>query len=122
MMARPGVEVSRNPRLAGWLSIVPGLGQLYNGQPRRALVVLGGTLGFFALAFASVEGPNVLLLALHAGGLLTVVVGLLGVLLFLGFLLAGMTFWYIGFHDALVSARDLQAGRPSTGRWWFFHR
>ncbi len=121
-MARQRFEISRNPRLAGWLSIVPGLGQLYNGQPARAVTVLGGTLGLFALAFASVEGPNALLLAIRAGALLTVVVGLVGVLLFLTFLLAAMTTWYIGFHDALVTARDLQACRPSSGRWWFFHR
>jgi TM2 domain-containing membrane protein YozV len=120
LMAR--IPVPKNPRLAGWLSAVPGLGQLYNGQPGRAVIAFGGTLGFFAIAFLFVEGPNVLLPAVHAGGLVTILAGLVGVLLFLTFLLAGMTFWYIAFHDALLTARDLQAGRESTGRWWFFHR
>ncbi len=70
----------------------------------------------------AVEGPNALLPAIHAGALLTILGGVIGVLLFLTFLLAGMTFWYIAFHDALVTARDRRAGRESTGRWWFLHR
>jgi len=98
------------------------LGQLYNGQPVRAAIALGGTVGLFALSAAAVEGPNALLPAIRAGALLTILGGIIGVLLFLVFLLAGMTFWYIAFHDALATARDRRAGRASTGRWWFFHR
>ncbi len=120
--ARERTAGSQNPRIACWLSVVPGLGQLYNGYPGRAAIALLGTLACFALSLVAVEGPNTVLPAIGAGGLLTVIAGIVGVLLFLTFFLAGMTFWYIAFHDALTTARDLRAGRASKGRWWFFHR
>src|SRR5207253_7783145 len=45
-----------NPRLAGWLSLVPGLGQLYNRQPRKAMTFFIGVAGLF---FLSLNVPGI---------------------------------------------------------------
>lgn len=49
------VKQARNPRKAALLSVLPGLGQLYNGETSKGvlfLIVSAFTLGFLGLAFA----------------------------------------------------------------------
>lgn len=114
----------RDPRIAAGLSLVPGAGQLYNGQARKAL--------FYALATLLTVGPAVLIITfgeqLGAGmlerhsfaGFLLLALG--SVLLFLLVFVLGLYFWASAVVDARESARELSEGVPGADdRWWFFH-
>jgi hypothetical protein len=110
----------RNPSLAAALSVVPGLGQLYNLQPRKALA--------FLLIWVFTMGPSVLLIMggerlghslleqKSFGLFLLVAFG--SILAFLVLFLLGLTFWASAVIDARRSAMELSEGRPGTRRWW----
>jgi hypothetical protein len=105
-----------NPGLAAALSIVPGLGQLYNGHPRKAL--------FYFLWTLFTIGPAILLimagqavghtLLTHHSGLLFLLVALVSVFAFIGLLLAGLFVWASSIIDAYQSAVALGAGDPEA--------
>lgn len=114
----------RDWRIAAGLSLVPGAGQLYNGQPRKAV--------FYALATLLTIGPAVLLITFGeriGSGLLQqksfatfLLLALGSVLLFLLVFVLGLYFWASAVVDAWYSARELSAGTPGAeNRWWFFH-
>jgi TM2 domain-containing membrane protein YozV len=101
-----------NPQIAVGLALVPGLGQLYNGQPRKAL--------FFFLWTVLTTGPAVLLivggqsvghalLTRHLGALF-LLVALLSVFAFLTLFLAGLFIWASSAIDAWQSAVAIGAG------------
>lgn len=110
----------RNANLAATLSVVPGLGQVYNLQFKKAL--------FFVLATVLSIGPSILLITAGErfghdllerkdfGAFLLVAFG--SVILFLVLFLLGLTFWASAIVDARRSARELSEGRPPTQRWW----
>ncbi len=119
-----GVVRRRDWRVATGLSILPGAGQLYNGQARKGL--------FYALATLMTLGPAVLLITFgeragagllqsHAlAGFLLLALG--SVLLFLLVFVLGLFFWASAVVDARCSARELSEGVPGAdNRWWFFH-
>jgi len=115
-----------NPRRAAYLSIVPGLGQLANGEPSKAMAFLGGVIALFALSF-SVPGLTTDLVSVWRpkGSLmvaLSVIVELLSLLVFIAIFLAALAFWYASIHDARLTAVEKNAGRPPAGRWWLFRR
>ena len=105
---------SRRPdwRIAVGLCLVPGLGQLYNGQPRKAAFFLVGTL----LAL----GPAVVLImfgedvghALITSGASAVflLVAFLSVLVFLVLFVTGLFLWASAVTDARRTARAREAG------------
>ena len=112
-----------DPRLAAALSVIPGLGQLYNGQWRKAL--------FFLLATVLCLGPAVLLItagesfgrslldARHMALFLLVAFG--SVLLFLLLFVMGLFLWASAAADARRTARALREGRlDDAARTWFF--
>ena len=112
----------RDPRVAAALSVVPGLGQLYNFQPGKAL--------FFLLSTVLTIGPAVLLITagerlgttlLHRGaGTAFLLLALGSVILFLALFLLGLAFWASAAIDARRSAIEITERRLATGRWWFF--
>jgi TM2 domain-containing membrane protein YozV len=112
----------RDPRLAAALSVVPGLGQLYNLQPGKA--------AFFLLATVFTIGPAVLLITggerlgttlLHRGaGTAFLLLALGSVVVFLALFLLGLAFWASAAVDARRSAIEITEHRLTTGRWWFF--
>ncbi|MBV8529194.1 MAG: hypothetical protein JOZ75_12840 [Candidatus Dormibacteraeota bacterium] len=123
-------EAGRQPtirhdrRIAVALSAVPGLGQLYNGQWRKALFFLMGTL-------LSI-GPAVLLItfgerfgrSLLDGGhmALFLLVALLSVMLFLFLFVMGLFLWASAAADARRTAMALRQGKADdAARTWFFH-
>lgn len=114
--------MDRDPRLAASLSALPGLGQLYNRQPRKAL--------FFVLAVLLTIGPAVLLiingervgtrLIEDQEGSLFLLFAFGSILVFLALFLLGLTFWAGSVIDARRSAIDHNTGETSApGRWWF---
>ncbi|MBV8301318.1 MAG: hypothetical protein JOY68_05300, partial [Candidatus Dormibacteraeota bacterium] len=57
--APSAASMRRDPRIAAALSLIPGLGQLYNGQWRKSL--------FFLVATVLCFGPAVLLITAGEG-------------------------------------------------------
>ncbi len=53
MPPRPVPAMAKNPVVASFLSLFPGLGQVYNGQPAKALVFF---FGFALSIWATAEG------------------------------------------------------------------
>jgi hypothetical protein len=111
-------------RIAVALSAVPGLGQLYNGQWRKALFFLIGTL-------LSI-GPAVLLITFgeHFGRSLLdrqqmalfLLVALVSVMLFLFLFVMGLFLWASAVADARRSAVALSESKgDEAARTWFFH-
>ena len=111
-----------DPRLAAGLSVVPGGGQLYTGQPRKAAYYFLGT-GVLLLASAALIvnavgfGHDLI-----AGGAVTgaLLLALGAIVAFLGLLIAGLFLWASAAVDAYQSAREIRAGGvPDPGRRHF---
>jgi arabinogalactan oligomer/maltooligosaccharide transport system permease protein len=123
----PPVSARRfNPRRAAYLSLIPGLGQLANGQPKKAAAFLGGVIVLFALSF-SVPGLTTDLVGFWRprGSLmvsLSVILELVSLLVFIALFMAALAFWYASIHDARLTALERNAGTPIRGRWWLFRR
>lgn len=113
-------------RLATWLSAVPGLGQLYNRQPKKAAIFLAGVVGLFLLTL-NIPGATAELLAWWKPRgstmvLLSLFVEILSLLVFIATFLGALTFWYDAMHDARATAQERNGARQPGGRWWLFHR
>jgi len=112
-----------NPYVATGLSLIPGLGQLYNGQPRKAVYFLIFTLLTIGPAILLItEGQNVGhgLLTRHSDGLF-LIFALVSVLLFIGLFLTGLFAWASSAIDAWQSAKALRSGNveAAAGRRMF---
>lgn len=116
----------RSVRLATWLSAVPGLGQLYNREPLKALIFLGAVILSFVITL-NIPGATADFLAWwkprgSAMVLLSLLLEMLSLLLFMGTFLLGLTVWYDAMHDARRTAQEANGDRLPGGRWWLFHR
>ncbi|HEY9289577.1 MAG TPA: hypothetical protein VIT43_16300 [Candidatus Dormibacteraeota bacterium] len=116
----------RSVRLATWLSVVPGLGQLYNREPVKALIFLVAVILSFVVTL-NIPGATAELLAWwkprgSAMVLLSLFLEMLSLLLFMGTFLLGLTIWYDAMHDARRTAQEVSGDRLPGGRWWLFHR
>jgi hypothetical protein len=113
-------------RLATWLSAVPGLGQLYNREPKKAAIFFLGVIGLFLLTL-NIPGATAELLAFwkprgSAMVLLSLLLEILSLLVFMSVFFFALTFWYDAMHDARRSAQERNGEREPGGRWWWFHR
>ena len=99
-------------RIALALTVIPGLGQLYNRQPRKALFYVIGTVFTLAPAVALlITGENIghALLRSHVGALF-LLVAVVSVLLFIGLFVLGLFAWASAGIDAWRSATALSRG------------
>jgi len=122
----PEGEGKARVRLATWLSAVPGLGQLYNRQPKKAAIFLLGVVGLFLLTL-NIPGATAELLAFWKPRgstmvLLSLFVEIVSLLLFMSVFFLALTFWYDAMHDARRTAQERNGERQPGGRWWWFHR
>lgn len=113
-------------RLATWLSAVPGLGQLYNRQPRKAAIFLLGVLGSVVVT-VNIPGATAELLAWWKPRgsvmvILSLALEMFSLLLFMATFLLALTVWYDAMHDARATAQEINGQRQPGGRWWLFHR
>ena len=95
------------------LSVIPGLGQLYNGQWRKALFFLIGTvlcLGPAVLLITAGEKFGHSLLSGEQNGLF-LLVAFLSVLVFLLLFVMGLFLWASAAADARHTAIALRDGR-----------
>jgi arabinogalactan oligomer / maltooligosaccharide transport system permease protein len=113
-------------RLATWLSTIPGLGQLYNRQPKKAGIFLLLVVGLFAFTLNIPGATEALLLLWKPRGstmvLLSLLVQMLSLLVFMTTFLLALVFWYDAMHDARRTAQERNGERQPGGRWWWFHR
>ncbi|HEY6377854.1 MAG TPA: hypothetical protein VI316_01610 [Candidatus Dormibacteraeota bacterium] len=112
----------RRPNLAAALSVVPGGGQLYNGEPGKAAFFLLGTLasmGPAILLITSGERLGTSLLNAHRFTLF-LLFAFASIVVFLALFLLGLTLWASAVVDARRSAQERNAGAPpgEGGRWW----
>lgn len=113
-------------RLATWLSAVPGLGQLYNRQPRKTAIFLLLVVGSFFITL-NIPGVTDELLGWwkprgSAMVMLSLFVQMVSLLLFMTTFLLALVFWYDAMHDARRTAQERNGQRQPGGRWWWFHR
>ena len=120
--AGEGIPVRRrNPRLAAGLSVVPGLGQIYNRQPGKAV--------FFLLATLFTIGPSIVLIMSgeRIGNTLLqrhqftafLLLSFASIIVFLAVFILGLAFWASAVVDARRTTIERNEGRISDGRWWF---
>jgi hypothetical protein len=122
-MVVPGLAFRSSPRLAAGLSVLPGLGQLATGQPRKALhyflwtlVPLTGSLALLIAAIGFGQG-------LIAGGsvALAMLLALAAIAIFLFLFVLGLFVWASAAVDAHLSAREIRAGAPPSPLRRYFH-
>jgi hypothetical protein len=101
-----------NPGVAAGLSIVPGLGQLYIGYPRKAVFYLFWTVFTIGPAVVLIMAGQAIghSLLTHGSGALFLLIALVSVFAFLGLFLAGLFIWASSIIDAYQSAVALGAG------------
>lgn len=113
-------------RVATWLSVVPGLGQLYNRQPKKGAILLVLVVGLFAITLNIPGATAELLLMWKPRGsfmvMLSLLLEMLSLLLFMATFLLALIFWYDAMHDARRTAQEINGERVPGGRWWWFHR
>jgi len=112
----------RSWRVAVALCVVPGLGQLYNGQWRKALFFLLTTVltvGSAVLLITVGEGWGRTLLDQHHLALF-LLVAFGSVLLFLLLFVLGLFFWASAVTDARRTAMAQADGSEEAARTWFF--
>jgi len=109
--------------VAAGLSVLPGLGQLYNGQVVKALLYFFGallTLGPAILLITTGEGIGHALLGAHVFAVFFLV-AFLSVLIFLALFVIGLFIWASAAVDARRSATAICAGREEeAAQTWFF--
>ncbi len=121
-MVVPALALRSSPRLVAGLSVIPGLGQLATGQPRKALhyflwtvVPLAGSLALLIAAIGFGQG-------LIAGGAVVwaMLLALGAIALFLCLFVLGLFVWASSAVDAHQSASEIRTGSaPSTMRRYF---
>lgn len=115
----PAPGRKRNPRLARTISIVPGLGQLYYGAPRRGLQYLAGVVVPAVLAVLLYEWSLFDLARMEISGLLKSFAFLGSELVVLSLVVILVSFWIAASWDARQGTIALNEGRPYQPRWWY---
>ncbi|HEY8741096.1 MAG TPA: hypothetical protein VIN56_10940 [Candidatus Dormibacteraeota bacterium] len=109
----------RNPRLARTISIIPGLGQLYYGAPRRAAQYLAGVVIPIVLAALLYEWSLFDLARYEISGLLKSFAFLASELVVLGLVITFISFWIAASWDARQGTIAFNEGREHHPKWWY---
>ena len=109
----------RSPRLARAISIVPGLGQLYYGAPKRGLQYLAGVLVPAALAVLVYQWSLFDLARMPIDGLLKSFAFLGSELVVLSLVVTFISFWIAASWDARQGAIAVSEGREHNPKWWY---
>jgi TM2 domain-containing membrane protein YozV len=109
----------RNPHIARWMSIIPGLGQLYYGAPRRALQYLAGVLVPMALALLIYQWSIFDLARFQIDPLVKSFAFLASELVVLSLVVTFISFWIAASWDARQGSIAATAGRDYAPKWWY---
>jgi len=115
----PAAGPRKNPRLARTISIVPGLGQLYYGAPKRALQYLAGVAVPAALAALLYEWSLFDLARMQISGLLKSFAFLASELVVLSLVVTFISFWIAASWDARQGTIALNERRDYRPKWWY---
>ena len=116
-MSAPGRH--RNPRLARAISIIPGLGQLYYGAPRRGLQYLLGVLIPAGLAAAIYQWSIFDLARFEIDPLLKSLAFLVSELVVLSLVVVFISFWIAASWDARQGSIAVNEDRGHFPKWWY---
>jgi hypothetical protein len=117
-LAAPPIR-RRHPRVARLLSIVPGLGQLYYGAPKRALQYLAGVVVPAGLVALIYRETMVDIAGLDMSGLLKSVIFLVSELVNLALVVTAISFWIAASWDAKQGAIAVNEGVERHPTWWY---
>ena len=109
----------KSPRLARAISIVPGLGQLYYGAPRRALQYLAGVAVPALLAAWLYEWSLFDLARMGISGLVKSFAFLASELVVLGLVVTFISFWIAASWDARQGSIAVNEAREYRPKWWY---
>lgn len=112
----------RDWRVAAALSLVPGLGQVYNGQPRKARYYFLWAVGCLGADVLFFLGGSALGRQWIADGRLVIamIFGMLAIVVFLALLVYGLFIWGSAVVDATAGAREIAAGSEASPQLRYF--
>jgi hypothetical protein len=116
-MSAPGRR--RSPRVARAISIVPGLGQLFYGAPRRAVQYFLGVVVPAALGAAIYQWSIFDLARFAIDPLVKSLAFLVSELVVLSLVVTLVSFWIAASWDARQGTIALNEGRDHRPKWWF---
>jgi hypothetical protein len=118
--ARVGeLQRRRSPRVARWLSIIPGFGQLYYGARKRAAQYFAGVVVPGLLAAVIYQWSLFDLATAPIGGLGKSLAFLLSELIVLSLVVVLFSFWIAAGWDARQGTIALNDGREHRPKWWY---
>ncbi len=113
----------RDWRVAAALSIVPGAGQLYNGQVGKARYYFLWALGCLGADVLFFLGGSALGRQWIADGrlILAMIFGMIAIFVFIGLLVYGLFIWGSAVVDATAGAREIAQHGEASPKLRYFH-
>jgi hypothetical protein len=113
----------RDWRIAAALSLLPGAGQLYNGQAGKARYYFGWTIGCLGADVLFFLGGSALGRQWIADGrlILAMIFGMIAIFVFLGLLIYGLFIWGSAVVDATAGAREIAGQGEASPKLRYFH-
>lgn len=113
----------RDWRIAAALSIVPGGGQLYNGQARKARYYFMWAVGCLGADVLFFLGGSALGRQWIADGrlILAMIFGMIAIFVFIGLLVYGLFIWGSAVVDATAGAREISLSGEPSPKLRYFH-
>jgi hypothetical protein len=113
----------RDWRVAAALSIVPGAGQLYNGQVGKARYYFLWALGCLGADVLFFLGGSALGRQWIADGrlILAMIFGMIAIFVFIGLLVYGLFIWGSAVVDATAGAREIAQNGEASPKLRYFH-
>jgi hypothetical protein len=113
----------RDWRIAAALSIVPGGGQLYNGQAAKARYYFMWAVGCLAADVLFFLGGSALGRQWIADGRLipAMIFGMVAIFVFIGLLVYGLFIWGSAVVDATAAAREITDTGEGSPKLRYFH-
>ena len=113
----------RDWRVAAALSVVPGAGQVYNGQLGKARYYFMWSLGCLGTDVLFFLGGSALGRQWIADGrlALSMLFGMVAILVFMGLLIYGLFIWGSAVVDATTAAREITETGVASPKLRYFH-
>jgi hypothetical protein len=113
----------RDWRIAAVLSLVPGAGQLYNGQARKARYYFMWAVGCLGADVLFFLGGSALGRQWIADGrlVLAMIFGMIAIFVFIGLLVYGLFIWGSAAVDATAGAREISLSGEASPKLRYFH-
>lgn len=113
----------RDWRVAAGLSLVPGAGQLYNGQVAKARYYFAWAVGCLGADVLFFLGGSALGRQWIADGrlVMAMIFGMTAILVFIGLLVYGLFIWGSAVVDATAGAREITNAGAASPKLRYFH-